>query len=285
MQHQNLLGSERFRTNYQGQFAADDAELPFGDGFAFNLVLTGGDQDNNYYAGLDKDLESATEHAQYRQYSHVLGRWMSPDPYDGSYDPTNPQSFDRYNYVLNNPVNATDSLGLDDCGGDDPDAKGVQPEFCLKPPPPPPPPSPCDLYPQFCTPNPTPPPTGPTGPGGAHAPTKPPKSPARQACENAAQQKLAAAINALDSAIPGNLKDSFLEGAAGGAVIGCKTGGVAAFVVANPELSPVTCGAGALAGAIDGAGMGVTMSLSHTILRGIAAEIAYKADMQACAAK
>ena len=42
---------------------------------------------------------------------------MSPDPYDGSYDFSNPQSFNRYSYVLNNPLSFTHPLGLDGGGG------------------------------------------------------------------------------------------------------------------------------------------------------------------------
>ena len=59
-----------------------------------------------------------SEHAQFRQYSSQ-GRWLAPDPYAGSYDPTNPQSMNRYAYVLNNPLSFIDRLGLDygfDCG-------------------------------------------------------------------------------------------------------------------------------------------------------------------------
>ena len=39
---------------------------------------------------------------------------MSPDPYSGSYDFTNPQSLNRYGYVLNNPLSAVDPMGLDE---------------------------------------------------------------------------------------------------------------------------------------------------------------------------
>jgi RHS repeat-associated protein len=65
--------------------------------------------------------ESDTDHAQFRQHYNTWGRWMSPDPYSGSYDPTNPQSFNRYSYVTNNPLAHVDPSGLDDdpdCGDD-----------------------------------------------------------------------------------------------------------------------------------------------------------------------
>ena len=37
---------------------------------------------------------------------------MSPDPYDGSYDASNPQSFNRYAYVLNSSLSWVDPIGL-----------------------------------------------------------------------------------------------------------------------------------------------------------------------------
>jgi hypothetical protein len=50
---------------------------------------------------------------------------MSPDPYSGSYDMNNPQSFNRYSYVLNNPLSFTDRSGLN--GDPDPDPCGEDP--------------------------------------------------------------------------------------------------------------------------------------------------------------
>jgi RHS repeat-associated protein len=71
-----------------------------------------GDQDSEHYAGLERDAESGTEHAQFRNYASAQGRWLSPDPYMGSYDLTNPQSMNRYAYVLNNPMSFLDPSGL-----------------------------------------------------------------------------------------------------------------------------------------------------------------------------
>jgi hypothetical protein len=41
-----------------------------------------------------------------------LSKFDQPDPYDGSYDLTDPQSFNRYSYVQNDPVNFVDPTGL-----------------------------------------------------------------------------------------------------------------------------------------------------------------------------
>ncbi len=112
--HRDWLGTERMRTGYTGAVAATFTSLPFGDGAA--STLPGGDpaiQDNASFATLDQDPESNTHHAQFRNYSPTQGRWLAPDPYDGSYDITNPQSFNRYAYVLNNPLTFTDPLGLE----------------------------------------------------------------------------------------------------------------------------------------------------------------------------
>jgi hypothetical protein len=49
----------------------------------------------------------------HRRYNRWHARFDQPDPYDGSYNLTNPQSFNRYSYVQNDPVNFVDPLGLD----------------------------------------------------------------------------------------------------------------------------------------------------------------------------
>src|SRR5579885_360540 len=105
-QHQDWLGSERIETSASGGVANRVGELVFGD--HSNL---GSGLDDYQFAGMDTDLETDSHHAQYRQYDSIAGRWMSPDPYDGSYDPSNPQSFNRYSYVMNNPLSLTDPTG------------------------------------------------------------------------------------------------------------------------------------------------------------------------------
>jgi RHS repeat-associated protein len=87
-------------------------EQPFGDN---KLTIPTGapDTDANHYAFLDTDKETATDHADFRQYSNAQGRWMAPDPYDGSYDPSNPQSLNRYTYAMNSPLSLLDPSGFD----------------------------------------------------------------------------------------------------------------------------------------------------------------------------
>jgi RHS repeat-associated protein len=122
-QHQNWLGTERAATNNTGQVEGTYSSLAFGDGFS----VSGTDDDPYHFAGLDYDFNSGytgTAHAQFRQYANDAGRWMSPDPYGGSYNVTNPQSLNRYAYVGNNPLSAVDSIGLKMNNGGGPDPGG-----------------------------------------------------------------------------------------------------------------------------------------------------------------
>ena len=60
---------------------------------------------NNYkFTGQERDSESGLDHFTFRTYNSGMGRWASPDPYDGSYDLTDPQSFNRYSYVESFPL-------------------------------------------------------------------------------------------------------------------------------------------------------------------------------------
>ncbi len=60
------------------------------------------------FAGMWMDQE--LWYTQYRRQSPSLGRWTSPDPLAG--DITNPQSLNRYAYVMNNPTTLIDPSGL-----------------------------------------------------------------------------------------------------------------------------------------------------------------------------
>jgi RHS repeat-associated protein len=67
--------------------------------------------DGYNFASLDYyDTSTTTALTPFRVFSPNIGRWHSPDPLGG--DVTNPQSLNRYAYVLNNPMTLTDPLGL-----------------------------------------------------------------------------------------------------------------------------------------------------------------------------
>jgi RHS repeat-associated protein len=109
-QHQDWVGTERIRTTYSGSLEGTFTSLPFGDD---QTTVSGSDLDAYHYAMLDYDKETNTGHAQYRQYNSTQGHWVRPDPYYGSYDFSNPQSFDRYAYAGNSPLANVDPQGLE----------------------------------------------------------------------------------------------------------------------------------------------------------------------------
>jgi RHS repeat-associated protein len=64
------------------------------------------------FTGYEKDQETGLDFAQARYYGNGLGRFTSVDPALESIEPTFPQSWNRYAYVLNNPLNLIDPTGL-----------------------------------------------------------------------------------------------------------------------------------------------------------------------------
>jgi RHS repeat-associated protein len=66
--------------------------------------------------GKERDTESGNDYFGARYYASSMGRMMSPDPLGGSI--LNPQSLNRYAYVLNNPLIYTDPSG-EECVWDD----------------------------------------------------------------------------------------------------------------------------------------------------------------------
>jgi len=101
------LGSSRAITTSNGTLCYDADFLPFG----YELAFTNTCAQNYKFTGMERDGESGLDHTLFRQYASNLGRWLSPDPLAG--DILNPQSLNRYPYVLNNPTNLIDPLGLD----------------------------------------------------------------------------------------------------------------------------------------------------------------------------
>ncbi|MGH8553092.1 MAG: RHS repeat-associated core domain-containing protein, partial [Methylococcales bacterium] len=64
------------------------------------------------YGLTENDDATGLNHTWFRKNENQAGRWTSPDPYKGSMSVGNPQSFNRYSYVQNEPTNFVDPSGL-----------------------------------------------------------------------------------------------------------------------------------------------------------------------------
>ncbi len=68
------------------------------------------------FTGQTADVVSDEYDFMYREYHSTQGRWISPDPAGMSAVTLgNPQSWNRYAYVINNPLSLIDPSGLDFC--------------------------------------------------------------------------------------------------------------------------------------------------------------------------
>ncbi len=119
------LGTPRMIAERTGSLAGIKRHdyLPFGEEIFAN---TGGrtsaqgyvsDSLRQQFTSYERDDETGVDYAQARYYSSQLGRFSSTDPLLASGRSAMPQSWNRYAYVLNNPLLLTDPTGLSDQGG------------------------------------------------------------------------------------------------------------------------------------------------------------------------
>ncbi|MGB5037232.1 MAG: RHS repeat-associated core domain-containing protein, partial [Blastocatellia bacterium] len=103
--HKDTL-SVRMITDGSGTVVGTQAHYPFGDDAGTSGTAT----TKSRFTSYERDPETSTDYAVNRQFLYATGRFNRPDPMPGSsYHPT---SYNRYAYVENDPVNATDPLGL-----------------------------------------------------------------------------------------------------------------------------------------------------------------------------
>lgn len=112
-------GSQRAITSSDGSVVSRHDYLPFGEDIPGNVGMRStaqgyaqSDGVRQKHAGMENDDATDMSHTLWRQYDDLSARWTAPDPYGGSMTVANPQSFNRYNYVENDPVNKVDPLGL-----------------------------------------------------------------------------------------------------------------------------------------------------------------------------
>jgi RHS repeat-associated protein len=76
------------------------------DPFGLITGQSGNDYAHYSYTGQEYDIGlGVLYHLGARIYAPILGRFITPDPTIP--DPSNPQSLNRYAYVLNNPLRYT----------------------------------------------------------------------------------------------------------------------------------------------------------------------------------
>jgi RHS repeat-associated protein len=63
------------------------------------------------FTGQERDAETGLDFFQARCYGSALGRFTSPDPANAGADLMNPQSWNGYAYVGNNPLSFVDPSG------------------------------------------------------------------------------------------------------------------------------------------------------------------------------
>lgn len=101
------LGSLRAASNPNRTYNGSLAFAPFGERYAVSGTPT--------YAFTGQRADTVTDEYDFvfRKYHSTQGRWISPDPAGlAAVEPENPQTWNRYAYVTNNPCGLTDPLGL-----------------------------------------------------------------------------------------------------------------------------------------------------------------------------
>jgi len=101
--------SVRVSTGTTGAVVGQQGHYPYGE-----VWYTANTTTKFIFTGYERDSESGTQngndYALGRYYRVAFGRFCSADPVSG--DPGDPQTWNRYVYVRDNPVNLTDPSGL-----------------------------------------------------------------------------------------------------------------------------------------------------------------------------
>jgi len=113
--HADWLGSSRLQLNTDGTLHGDREFAPYGETYWETTTA------DRSFTGQTQDTVNVTTPGDpgglydflFRQYSPIQGRWLVPDPAGlAAVDLSNPQTWNRYAYVGNNPLSNVDPLGL-----------------------------------------------------------------------------------------------------------------------------------------------------------------------------
>jgi len=101
--HSDHLGSASLATNSSGGFVSEMRYDAYGE------TRSGSMPTDRQYTGQINDSYIKLYHMGARMYDPELGRFISPDSIVPDF--SNPQSLNRYSYVLNNALKYTDPTG------------------------------------------------------------------------------------------------------------------------------------------------------------------------------
>lgn len=104
------LGSRRVQANSAGVYEQSCQSLPFGDGL--NCTGNALTPTEHHFTGKERDAETGNDYFEARYYASSAGRFMSPDPLMASARQVDPQTWNRYMYVRNNPLRMIDPTGM-----------------------------------------------------------------------------------------------------------------------------------------------------------------------------
>jgi RHS repeat-associated protein len=96
--------SPRLLTDSNGNDVGEEGTFPFGESWYSSTAAQG-----MVFTTYERDSETGNDYAVARSYADTLGRFMSPDPAEGRVG--DPQSWNRYAYVENDPINLADPSG------------------------------------------------------------------------------------------------------------------------------------------------------------------------------
>jgi RHS repeat-associated protein len=103
------LGSSRVVASATGSILDDSDFYPFG----IEVPITSSTDNPYLFTGKERDSESGLDYFGARHFAAGIGRFHIPDPGNMGAEITDPQSWNAYSYVINNPLNGLDSTGED----------------------------------------------------------------------------------------------------------------------------------------------------------------------------
>jgi RHS repeat-associated protein len=112
-QYADWLGTRRLETNSLGQMDNAWTSDPYG---AYLTPVSFADATEQHFTGKERDTESGNDYFPMRYYASSMGRWISPDPgWILAVHKGDPQTWNMYSYVANNPLGFVDPYGLMSC--------------------------------------------------------------------------------------------------------------------------------------------------------------------------